>query len=175
MTLNVRKSLDPPIFFCWEPGNGYQENRSVRIKGTPGNYREQFNGGFVDRTVDGVTTGTLVDGLAFEVTHGGFNEPVVAYELSSPSVMRPDLSNIEVGDEFVVVYRLTASAEDLRQHDSRAYAYGRDPLAPDSGPVVEFEGLTQLGTTLFPPIDVGASDPVLLSPRVCAWFQLPDL
>lgn len=153
-------------------GSSYQnatihETRGIQLEGRPGNYDAPFIYSWAnyeeDRVGDTVVTRPR-EPLQWSVTEGGRQEPFIKYELASPYVMPADLAAIDVGEEFVIRYKVETRARDLIQFDSRAKAFGRDPLDPDSGPEMTYEGLTPLGTSLFPDLVDTATAPVILSP-----------
>lgn len=67
-----------------------------------------------------------------------------AVALSQPFTRTLDLSGVPVGGLVFLEYNSFATAIDTVQFDSRIQAFGRDPLDPDGGILLDFSGLTPI-------------------------------
>ena len=98
--------------------------------------------------------------IGADVRLGGTKQEWIEVALSQPYEGKIDLSRFEVGDTFFVDYTMQSIAIDDIQQDTTVRAFGRDPLDPDGGLLLTYDGLMPIFGDPDPPV-VGN---VLLSP-----------
>lgn len=82
--------------------------------------------------------------------------------LLAPFTRGLNLSQVPVGEEFLLVYQMFATAIDTEQADSRIQAFGRDPLTPGSGTSFSFTGLTPTNQGFVPGAATAVPEPASL-------------
>jgi hypothetical protein len=80
--------------------------------------------------------------LSLAPSVGGLNQSYVELSLTAPFTLQIDLSDVDVGEEFTLLYQIQAEAVDTAQVDTGVSVFARDPADPSSGSYFEYTGLT---------------------------------